>query len=345
MDLFIRKELTLSTSTVLEDVEPHCFKLLTWLHACKEEMHSEHRHLRLNQSVVESLLKAHLYLFECYDRFGESLAERCDSRGFFAGCATLEDRRKCIRELCTTIVNTRKGEAHAPMLYLSHRTFAEIQPAWSGISDLEWSEIRESDALSSSDFINPDVQQMRRLVKRIGRLSSVEDMQTALKRSMELIGYQVWLQLFRESKDSDIHNDCKLMRNMICDTLTEGGSTACTGFLHNIFLFVSQPANEMRFWASMEHARLAGSLIAYLIDHWNRHLPYLDMDEMQLTSDAPITAVAELPVNEATYITHLMLATGSICRRHFAQQLRAQLPANLWTHLLELLNKVAFVFS
>ncbi|EDV46977.1 uncharacterized protein LOC6550753 [Drosophila erecta] len=345
MDLFIRKELSLSTSSVLEDVAPHCLKLLTWLHACQEEMHSENRHLRLNQSAVESLLKAHLYLFECYDRFGESLADRCDSRGFFTGCATLEDRRKCIRELCTTIVNTRKGETHAPLLHLSYQTFAEIQPAWSGISDLDWSEIRQSDALSFNDFINPDLQQMRRLVKRIGRLSSLQDMQTALKRSMELIGYQVWMQLFKEPKDSDIHIDCYLMRHMICDTLTEGVSTACTGFLHNIFLFVSQPANEMRFWASMEHVHLAGSLIAYLIDHWNRHLPYFDIDEMQLTADAPVTAVAELPVNEATYITNLMLATGSICRRQFAQQLRAQLPANFWTALLELLNKVAFVFS
>eukprot|EP00099_Drosophila_melanogaster_P017146 NP_573060.1 uncharacterized protein Dmel_CG8191 [Drosophila melanogaster] len=345
MDLFIRKELSLSTSSVLEDVAPHCLKLLTWLHDCQEEMHSEHRHLRLSQSVVESLLKAHLYLFECYDRFGQSLAERCDCRGFFASCSALVDRRKCIRELCTTIVNTRKGETHAPLLHLSHRTLAEIQPAWSEIGDLDWSAIRQSDALSSSDFINPDLQQMRRLVKRIGRLSSLEDMQTAIKRSMELIEYQVWLQLFREPKDSEIHKDCYLMRHMICDTLSEGGSTACTGFLHNIFLFVSQSANEMRFWASMEHVRLAGSLIAYLIDHWNRHLPYLDLDEMQLTADAPVTAVSQLPVNEATYITYLMLATGSICRRQFAQQLRAQLPPNSWTHLLELLNKVAFVFT
>nr|XP_016942053.1 uncharacterized protein LOC108018961 [Drosophila suzukii] len=345
MDLFITKELVLTKETGLEDVAPLCLKLLTWLRGCQEEMHSEHRHLRLSQSVVESLLKAHLYLFECYDRFGEPLADRCDSSGFFAGCSSLEARRQCIRELCKSIVNTKRGEAHAPLLYLMHRTFAEIQPAWSVIRDLDWSELRRSEALSCSDFISPDLQQMRRLVKRIGRLSSLRDMETALQRAMELVGFPVWLHLFQESRHSDIHSDCHLLRNMICDTVTEGASPACSGFLHNVYLFVLPPANVLRFRAGLEHVRLASSLIAYLTGHWSRHLPYLDLDEMQLTAEAPAMAVAQLPLNEATYVTHLMLAPASPCRRQFAQQLRTLLSAQTFAQLLELLNKVAFVFS
>ncbi|KAH8367695.1 hypothetical protein KR084_001712 [Drosophila pseudotakahashii] len=345
MDLFIRKELVLAKETGLEDVAPHCLKLLTWLHGCQEEMRSQHRHLRLSQSLIESLLKAHLYLFECYDRFGESLADRCDSNGFFAGCSGLEDRRQCVRELCTSIVNTRRGEAHAPLLHLMHRTLAEIQPAWSVIRDLDWTEIRQSEALSYSDLISPDLQQMRRLVKRIGRLSSLQHMETALRRAMQLVGFQVWLHLFQESRDSDIHSDCHLMRHMICDTLKEGGSPACSGFLHNIYLFISQPAKEMRFCACLEHVRLAGSLITYLIGYWSRHLPFLDLDEMQLTAEAPAMAVTQLPLNEAIFVTHLMLTTGSSCRRQFVQQLRTHLSAQLFAQLLELLNKVAYVFS
>ncbi|XP_016986601.1 uncharacterized protein LOC108049794 [Drosophila rhopaloa] len=345
MDLFIRKELTLTSSTGLEDVAPKCLKLLTWLRSCQEEMRSEHRHLPLSQSLTESLLKAYLYLFECYDRFGEPLADRCDSYGFFAGSSTPEERRQCIRELCTAIVNTKKGEAHAPLLHLMHRTFAEIQPAWSVIRDLDWSEIRRSEALASGDFVSPELQQMRRLVKRIGRLSSLQHMEIALQRALRLVGFQVWLHLFRESRDSDIHFDCHLLRHMICDTLTEGGSPACSGFLHNIYLFVSKPPNEVRFWACLEHVRLAGSLIAYLIGQWSRNLPYMNLDEMQMSADAPALGAAQLPVDEATYVTHLMLATQSPCRRQFAHQLRALLSANTWAQLLKLLNKVAYVFS
>ncbi|XP_017113371.1 uncharacterized protein LOC108136573 [Drosophila elegans] len=347
MDLFISKELTLSSSTGLEDVAPHCLKLLTWLCSCQEEMRSEHRHLRLSQSLIESLLKAHLYLFECYDRFGEPLAERCDSHGFFAASSTPEERRQCIRELCTSIVNTKKGETHAVVLHLMHRTFAEIQPAWSVIQDLDWSEIRRSDALTSSDFISLELQHMRRLVKRIGRLSSLQHMEIALQRALKLVGFQVWLHLFRESRDSDIHSDCHLLRHMICDTLMEARSpsSACAGFLHNIYLFVSQPGSEVRFWACLEHKRLAGSLSAYLSGHWSRNLPFLNLDEMQMSADAPAMDASQLPLNEAIYVTHLMVATHSPCRLQFVQQLRTILSPSSWTQLLQLLNKVAFVFS
>ncbi|XP_017013823.2 uncharacterized protein [Drosophila takahashii] len=345
MDLFIRKELILAKETGLEDVAPQCLKLLTWLQGCQEEMRSQQRHLRLSQSLIESLLKAYLYLFECYDRFGESLADRCDSSGFFAGCSAPEDRRQCIRELCTSIVRTRKGEAHAPLLHLMHRTLAEIQPAWSVIRDLDWSELRQTESLCCSDLISPDLQQMRRLVKRLGRLSSRQHMETALQRAMQLVGFPVWLHLFRESRESEIHSDCHLVRHMICDTLTEGGTPACSGFLHNIYLFVAQPAQEMRFCACLEHVRLAGSLSSYLTGHWSRQLPYLDLDEMQLSAEVPVMAIPELPLNEAIFVTHLMLTTGSPARRQFAQQLRTQLPAQLFAQLLELLNKVAYVFS
>ncbi|XP_017074476.1 uncharacterized protein LOC108110093 [Drosophila eugracilis] len=343
MDLFIRKELTvLGSGTELENVVSHCIKLLTWLRACQEEIRSQHCHLELNQTVVESLLKAHIYLFECYDRFGESLADRCDSNSFFEGCSSAEDRKQCIRELCRNIVNTRKGEAHAPILYLLHRTFAEIQPAWSVIRDLDWSEIRKSDTLNGSDLINPDLHQMRRLVKRICRLSSFQHMQIALKRSLVLVGFQVWLNLFQELRESEIHSDCHLVRHMICDILTEGETPTSSAFLHNIYLFVSQSANKVRFWACLEHVRLPGSLIAYLTGHWSRYLPYIDLDEMQMTAEAPI---AQVPLNEAIYVTHLMLVTGSPCRREFSHQLRTLLSAKSWALLLELLNKVAFVFS
>ncbi|XP_017050865.1 uncharacterized protein LOC108094665 [Drosophila ficusphila] len=345
MDLFIRKELTLSSGTQLEDVTPHCQKLLTWLQSFQEEFRSEHRHLRLNPSLIESLLKAHLYLFECYERFGDSLADRCDSHGFFAGISSMEERRQYIRELCTNIVNTKRGEEHAPLLHLMHRTFAEVQTVWSVIRDLDWSEIRQSEALACSDLINPDLQQMRRLVKRICRLSSLQQIETAVQRSMELISFVVWIYLFREPRDSSIHSDCHLVRNLICDTLTEGRTSACSGFLHNIYRFVSEPGNEVRFWACLEHVRLAGSLISYLIGSWSCHLPFFDVEEMQMNAEAPELGIAQLPVDKATYVTHLMLAVRSPCRQQFSQQLRTLLPTNSLACLLDLLNKVAFVFS
>lgn len=344
MDLFIRKELILASGTGLEDVVPHCLKLLAWLRTCQEEMQSQHRRLRLSQSLVESMVKATLYLFECHDRFGEALAERCDSHGFFASSSTSDERRQCIREMCTSIVNTRRGEEHAPLLHLMHKTLVEIQPAWSVIRDLDWTQMRHSEALTSEDLVSADLQQMRRLVKRIGRLPSLKDMETALQRSLQLMGFQVWLHLFREPRESAIHLDCHLLRHMICDTLAEGTSTACSSFLHNIFTFVSLPANEMRFWACLEHGRLAGSLITYLIGYWSRHLPYLDLEEMQLTPEAPAIQ-SQLPVNEATYVTHLMLAPCSPCRQQFHQQLRPLLPTAAGGQLLQLLNKVAYVYS
>ncbi|KAH8338015.1 hypothetical protein KR059_002865 [Drosophila kikkawai] len=340
MDLFIRKELVLASGTQLEDVVPHCLKLLAWLRACQEEMLSQHRRLRLSQSLVESMVKATLYLFECHDRFGEALAERCDSHGFFG-----DKRQECIRELCAGIVNTRRGEEHAPLLHLMHKALAEIQPAWSVIRDLDWTQMRHSEALTSEDMVSVDLQQMRRLVKRIGRLASLQDMETALQRSLQLVGFQVWLHLFREPRESGIHLDCHLLRHMICDTLTEGTSSACASFLHNIFTFVALPANEMRFWACLEHGRLASSLIAYLIGYWSRQLPYLDLEEMQLTPEAPVLQTAQLPVNEATYVTHLMLAPCSPCRQQFRQQLRPLLPTAAGGQLLQLLNKVAYVYS
>ncbi|KAH8244764.1 hypothetical protein KR038_010827 [Drosophila bunnanda] len=340
MDLYIREELILTSSTGLENVVPHCLKLLAWLRACQEEMLSQHRRMRLSQSLVESMVKATLYLFECYDRFGKELAERCDSHGFFG-----DTPQEYIRELCSSIVKTRRGEEYAPLLHMMHKALAEIQPAWSVIRDLDWTQMRHSEALTGDDLISVDLQQMRRLVKRIGRLASLQDMEKALQRSLQLMGFHVWLHLFREPRDSAIHLDCRLLRHMICDTLTEGTSSACASFLHNIFIFVALPANEMRFWACLEHGRLADSLIAYLIGYWSRQLPYLDLEEMQLTPEAPALQTAKLPVNEATYVTHLMLAPCSPCRQQFRQQLRPLLSTAAGSQLLQLLNKVAYVYS
>ncbi|KAH8245337.1 hypothetical protein KR032_009099 [Drosophila birchii] len=340
MDSYIRKDLILTSSTGLEDVVPHCLKLLAWLRACQEEMLSQHRRLRLSQSLVESMVKATLYLFECQDRFGGALTERCDLHGFFG-----DSRQEFIRELCADIVNTRRGEEHAPLLHLMHKALAEIQPAWSVVRDLDWTQMRHLEALTGADLVNPDLLQMRRLVKRIGRLASLQDMETALQRSLQLMGFHVWLHLFREPRESAIHLECHLLRNMICDTLTEGTSSACASFLHNIFTFVALPANEMRFWACLEHGRLAGSLIAFLIGYWSRQLPYLDLEDMQLTPEAPALHTVQLPVNEATYVTHLMLASCSPCRQQFRQQLRPLLPTVAGGQLLQLLNKVAYVYG
>ncbi|KAH8420194.1 hypothetical protein KR009_007081 [Drosophila setifemur] len=345
MDAFIRKELTLTQSTGLEDVAPHCQKLLVWLRSCQEEMQSQNRRLRLTQSLIESQLKALLYLFECYDRFGEALADRCDSHGFFASCSTLEDRRQCIRKMCTGIVNTRRGELYAPLLHLMQKPLTEIQPAWAVIRDLDWSEIRQSEALVCGNYVQPEVQQMRRLVKRIARLTTQQDMERALRRAMELIGFQVWIYLFQEPRESSLHLDCHLLRNMICDILVEADSPpASSQFLHCIYEFVLRPANEARFWASLEHGRLAGSLIGFLTAYWKHHLPHLDLEEMEINTNAPAINTI-LPIDEATFVTHLMISTRSPCRQQFHRQLLTVLPPAVSSQMMQLLSKVAYVYS
>ncbi|KAH8295908.1 hypothetical protein KR018_000290 [Drosophila ironensis] len=340
MDVFIRKELALTTSTSMEDVAPHCQKLIAWLASCQEEMHSQRRRLRITQAQMESLLKAMVYLFECHDRFGAPLAEICSAPEFFA-----TDRRQCIRKLCADIVNTRRGELQAPLLHLMHKHLAEIQPAWGVVRELDWSEVRQSEAVQVADLVQPDLQQMRRLVQRIGRLATEKDMQTALLRAMELIDFKVWLHLFRESRESSVFSDCHLLRHMICDILSaEEPSPACSSFLHHIYAFLLPPGNELRFWTSLEHGRLAGSLIACLTKYWRRYLPHLDLDEMEMSAEA--TAIdARLPLDEACYVSHLMVATESPCRQKFHQHLVTVLPPAIARQMMQLLSKVAFVYS
>ncbi|KAH8341740.1 hypothetical protein KR074_012044 [Drosophila pseudoananassae] len=344
MDLFIRKELALNGSTGMDDVAPHCMKLLTWLRSCQEEMRSQNRRLRLTQSLIETLLKALVYLFECFERFGESLADRVDSHLFFEKCSTPAGRRQYIRELCSRIVNTRKGELQAPLLHFIQKPLSEIQPDWAAIRELDWSDIRQSDAVSLSDIVHPDLQQMRLLVKRICRLSSLESIQTALSRAMDLVGFPVWLHLYQEPRESSIHPDCLLLSHMIADTLAEGKSPVCSSFLHHIFDFVAKPANEIRFYACLDHIRLAGCLITFLTSYWKRYLPHFDLEDMEMTPNGPAIDT-KFPIEEATFLTHLMLGNQSPCRQKFHQQLVTALPPATTRQMMQLLNKAAFVYS
>ncbi|XP_001355685.2 uncharacterized protein [Drosophila pseudoobscura] len=345
MDAFIRKELILNAGTSLENVAPHCIKLLDWLLDCQVEIQLQQKLLKLTPNLIESMMKATMYLFECHDRFGEALAERCNSHSFYATCSSLAERKQSIKELCAGIVSTRKGEAHAALLHLMHKPFADVQPAWSVIRELDWAALRQPAAFDPAQMISTDLLQMRRLVKRICRLSTLQKMETALHRALKLVGFSVWLCLFREPRHSNIHSDCHLLRHMICDMLAESQPAApCCDFLHNMYLFLENPSNEPRFWACLDHARLSGSLIAYLIGYWNRHMPYLDQDDMQITADAPptVTVCPALPLDEVTFLTHLLLTPRSPCREQFHLQLRSH---SMASQLMELLNKVAFVYS
>ncbi|XP_034124743.1 uncharacterized protein LOC117581538 [Drosophila guanche] len=343
MDAFIRKELIINAGTSLENVAPHCIKLLAWLLDCQVEIQTQQKLLKLTPNLIESMMKATMYLFECHERFGEALAERCNSHSFYASSSTLAERKQSIKELCAGIVKTRKGEAHAALLHMMHKPFADVQPAWNVIRELDWAAMRQPAAFDPSQMLSTDLLQMRRLVKRICRLSTLQKMETALHRALELVGFSVWLCLFREPRHSNIHADCHLLRHMICDMLAEG-TGPCYRFLHNMYLFVANPANESRFWACLDHARLPGSLIAYLIGYWNIHMPYLDQDDMQITADAPptVSVCPPLPLVEVTFLTHLLLTTRSPCREQFYLQLR---PLAMTSQLMELLNKVAFVYS
>ncbi|EDV32851.1 uncharacterized protein Dana_GF21924 [Drosophila ananassae] len=344
MDLFIRKELTLNSSTDLEDVAPNCLKLLVWLRSCQEEMRSQNRRLRLTQSLIETMLKALVYLFECYARFGVPLADRVDSHLFFEQCSTSDGRRQYIRDLCKGIVNTRKGELLAPLLHFIQKPLSEVQPDWGVIRELDWSEIRQTEPVSLADIVHPDLQQMRCLVKRICRLPSLESIQTALHRSMELIGFPVWLHLYQEPRENSLHSDCLLLSHMISDILVEGKSPVCSSFLHHIFDFVAKPANEIRFFACLDHVRLAGCLITFLTSYWKLYLPHLDLEEMEMAPNGPAIDT-KFPIDDATFVTHLMLGNRSPCRYKFHQQLVTTLPPATTRQMKQLLSKAAFVYS
>ncbi|XP_068158931.1 uncharacterized protein [Drosophila tropicalis] len=347
MHVFIREQLTLNVNTTLDEVVPHCIKLQAWLMEYQDEVQSQTQ-LQLSQPLVECLVKAHLYLYECQDRFGKTLTDRCDAgQRFWSRCSKLEDRQERIRELCSSIVNTQNGHEYAAQLYVNYKSLGDIQAGWSIIKELDWSQMRasESHLVAPAVEINTHLKQMRCLVRRICRLASTADIEIALQRSMRLIKFDVWLHLFREPRHSSIYSQCYILRHMICDWLLQGGEEDghCSSFVHNIFEFVMKPSNEKRFWLCLDNRRLADSLFAYITGYWKRHLPSIDMDNMQL-SQSSITNMT-LPLDEVLYLTHLMFAPKSPSRQQIYMQLRSTLISCTFLRLKELLNKVAFVYN
>ncbi|KAH8396313.1 hypothetical protein KR222_008109 [Zaprionus bogoriensis] len=378
MDAYIRNELSISSDLTLDQAATHSAKLLTWLLDCQDEMQQQQqRHqkqllkeseqLQLSYTDIECMFKATLYLCECHARHGDELVEavllQCSSaqeamRRFYESCE--RDRTQCIRELCAHIVHgTRNGHTHAALLYQLHKCCADLQPGWSIIKELDWSQLvehtaerRPNDTLDVATAAavgeySADALQMRTLVRRIFRLASKADMQTALERAMRHLSSELWLQLFREPRESLLYARCAILRQMICDTLAAGGCTASAsasaGFVHRLYAFVADDArslNVSRLLRLLMHVRLAAALGSYMRGYWAQQLPRLQLAELQLTA----AEQALLPLEEMLYLTHLLLTPKSPCRAQLYEELR-KLPPALLQRLLELLNKVAFVYS
>ncbi|XP_034489979.1 uncharacterized protein LOC117793704 [Drosophila innubila] len=364
MEAYIRNELSVSSDTTLDQATMHSAKLLIWLLDCQDEMQMQQQQLELNHTDIECMFKATLYLHECYARYGDELVEavllhftyaQAAVRQFYESCE--RNREQCIKQLCGYIINgTRNGHTYAPLLYQMHKAYADVQPSWSVIKELNWSAFVENKNNETLDVatateLNIDVLQMRTLVRRIFRLATVEDMRIALQRSMHHIGYELWLQLFREPKESILYMRCYLLRQMICDMLAEGISgssdsmvaSATARFVHNIYRFVAngKSNNLSRLFRSLMHLRFANALGSYLHVYWTQHLLHLQLDDIKLADEAPIVTVG-LSLDEMLFLTHLLLMPKSPCRTQFIGELRT-LP--LFNRLLELLNKVAYVYS
>ncbi|XP_017872588.1 PREDICTED: uncharacterized protein LOC108620200 [Drosophila arizonae] len=360
MDVYIRNELTVDSDLTLDQAAQHSVKLILWLLDCQEQMQvGQPKHLELSHTDIECMFKATLYLFECHAQYGDKLVEavlmQCIQahaiiRRFYNNIET--DRKQCIQELCANIINgTRNGHTHAPLLYQMHKAYAELQPEWSIIKDMDWSAMARNrdnnatlDAATAME-LNVHTLQMRQLVRRICRLSTMQDIKIALARSMQLIrNCDLWLQLFREPKESLLYTRCYMLRQMICDMLNEGG-TACSAsvcFVHNIYNFVASDncsGNLSRLYCWLMHLRFAGALGSYLQDYWQhqRVLQHLQLDDMQCST-------MELPLEEMLYLTHLLLKPKSPCRSQFYAQLKS-LPSPVLAQLTDLLNKVAYVYS
>ncbi|KAL7744554.1 hypothetical protein ACLKA6_017072 [Drosophila palustris] len=360
MEAYIRKELSVSSDLTLEQAATHSAKLLIWLLDCQDQMQmQQQKQLELSYTDIECMFKATLYLHECYARHGDELVEAVLMKFTFAQPAIRRyyencerDREQCIRELCGQIINgTRNGHTHAPLLYQMHKAYVDVQPSWGIIKEINWAANVENKNktetldVATATELNVDVQQMRTLVRRIFRLGTLKDMRIALERSMHHIGYEMWLQLFREPKESILYMRSYILRQMICDMLAEGlggsSSAASARFVHNIYSFVAsgKSYNLSRLLRSLMHLRFADALASYLHSYWTQQLPHLHVDDIQFTDEAP---VVDLPLDEILFLTNLLLMPKSPCRSQFYGELRT-LP--LLNKLLEILNKVAYVYS
>lgn len=358
----MRNELTVDSELTLDQAVHHSTKLIVWLLDCLEQMQVEQpKHLELSHTDIECMFKATLYLFECHAQYGDKLVEavllQCIQahaiiRRFYNNLEA--DRTQCIQELCANIINgTRNGHTHAPLLYQMHKAYAELQPAWSTIKDMDWSAMARNRAnnttlnaatAATSIGLNVHTLQMRQLVRRICRLTTMQDIKIALARSMQLIrSCDLWLQLFREPKESLLYTRCYMLRQMICDMLNEG-KTACSAsvcFVHHIYEFVASGncSNLSRLYCWLMHARFATAVGSYLHDYWQQQqvLQLLQQD------DIPCSTM-ELPLDEMIYLTHLLLKPKSPCRSQFYAKLKS-LPSPVLAQLMDLLNKVAYVYS
>ncbi|EDV91741.1 uncharacterized protein LOC6566323 [Drosophila grimshawi] len=362
MDAYIRNELSVDGNLTLEQAAMHSAKLIAWLLDCQDQMmgqKEERDQLVLNYLDVECMFKATLYLHECYAQLGDQLVKAVLLQSTQAHAVIRRyydmDRRQCIRAMCANIINgTLNGHTLAPLLYKMHKAYAQLQPAWDIIKDLDWSELSRDKEEEYSRLnvaameLNIDVLQMHQLVRRIFRLATVEHIKIALKRAMTLISSDLWLHLFRESKESILYTRCYLLRHMICDMLievqVEMEDTACSSFVQNIYQFVvfaNSGSNLSRLFCWLRHVRFASALGSYFHAYWLQQLPHLQVDDIQCAPEAPLVS---LPLDEILYLTHLLLAPKSPCRSRFYQQLQT-LPAPHLNRLMQLLNKVAYVYS
>ncbi|KAH8400293.1 hypothetical protein KR215_009984 [Drosophila sulfurigaster] len=357
MEAYIRNELSVSSDLTLDEAATHSVKLLQWLLDVEDQM--QETQLELCYADIECMFKAMLYLFECHTRHGDELVDavlqQCNdsapARSFYANSET--DRAQCIQALCVRIVNgTREGHKWAPILHHMHKAYADVQPGWSSIKELNWplaleeSNKRNQTLDVANMDLNMDVLRMRALVRRIFRLPSVQQMQTALERGMQQLDTELWLQLFREPKQSIVYTRCRLLRQLVCDLLAEGvtnANPATASFMHNIYSFVAEgnTTNVARLLRSLMHVRFASGLSSYLLAYWTQQLPYLQLDDdMQLAEEAPV--LPAVPLEEMLYLTHLLLSPKSPCRAQFYGALRS-LP--MLQRLRDLLNKVAYGYS
>ncbi|XP_030378710.1 uncharacterized protein LOC115627227 [Scaptodrosophila lebanonensis] len=350
MDAFIR-ELSLSPSTSIDQVAPHCAKLLSWLQECHQQMETHKDVLKLSYRDIESMLKAALYVFECHKLLGDKLVGaveeliqqiHADSHKIVLRfCDTfLSSREQVIQQLCYRILGTVDGHTHAPMLHYMHKAFADVQPEWKIISTLDWKQ-PENETEPLTLALQRQYTLMHRFVNRIFSLPTLVEIEVALHRAMACMGFGTWLQMFRESTKSVLYNRCCVLRHMICDILDKGTEPLCSTFVHNIYLYVAD-GTEMelqKFWNGLYSDRFASSLTRFFYNYWSRHLEHVDLNELKLTNGKTKPV---LPLDQVLYVTHLMLDSSSPCRNQFYGELRT-LKQSIDLHYL--LNKVAFVYT
>ncbi|XP_033150326.1 uncharacterized protein LOC108605167 [Drosophila busckii] len=329
MDYYLRNNLNDQSVLQLEEAAKHNARLLPWLLQLLDQMQDQ-KYLELSASNVECMFKVAIYIAECHARHGEALTEsmlllvqhgHASIRSYYDQLE--RNRQQCLDHLCSSIMNsTCNGHQHICLLY-------QLRKLWSSKQDegekLDWSLLsnprKSEDSLQLT--IELETQQMRQLVSRLYRLSTEDELRLALNRALELLPFQLWMELWREPVGSLMYERCLVLRHMICDMLEESTATS-QRFVQAITAYLteeSSSSNVYRFYRCMSQPRFVQALCSYCHVYWQCE-----------TS----------PAQHMIYLTHLLLASKSPCRVQLFNKLRQlkNLP-----DILALLSKMAFIYN